>query len=248
MYFHLSRKSVKRIVDKPEECQMPDLKVMLWKKYGLVLECAYFTSGWYSFCVKNRKKLEEIAKRIKGQEVCPSRENIFRVMIEMEPRDVKCIIIGQDPYYNGQACGLAFAHEGGSIPASLRNIIKELRSDGYNAKTSDLTRWVKQGVMLLNTSLTTIPGKAGEHITLWSKFTEALLEFLSETLDYVVLILWGAHAQSYKKFFGSLTSDVIVSAHPSPRSADKGFFGSKPFSKANKFLRSRGKEEIDWSL
>ncbi len=167
----------------------------------------------------------------------------------------KVIIIGQDPYHTkGAAMGLAFGHHStrNTIQPSLKNIYKELKSEGYacDMTSGDLTRWsFKQEVFLINTALTVQEGKANSHGSkVWGKFVEELFKFLNRSLENAVVIMWGKHAQSYSKFFNDKKFKKISSAHPSPYSARNGFFGSKPFSRANKYLKEMGMEEVDWNL
>ena len=164
------------------------------------------------------------------------------------------MILGQDPYHTpGVANGLAFSVEiGAAIPPSLRNILKELESDldldwGLPAN-GDLTPWAKQGVLLLNTSLTVAEGSPGSHANIgWRALVEEVVNEVDQ-LDDIVWILWGKHAQSFAPPIDGRSKYIINSAHPSPFSADRGFFGSRPFSKCNNFLREMGKTAIDWRL
>lgn len=166
--------------------------------------------------------------------------------------DVKVLIVGQDPYPTpGHAMGLSFsvAPEVRPLPKSLINIFKELHEDvGINAPASgDLTPWADQGVMLLNRVLTVSPGKPASHQGRgWEEYTGAAIEALARRNQPLVAILWGKHAQSARSLLGS--TPVITSPHPSPLSAHRGFFGSKPFSRANALLAQQGAEPIDWSL
>jgi uracil-DNA glycosylase len=169
-----------------------------------------------------------------------------------QPLDqVKVLILGQDPYPTaGDAIGLAFAVVSGrSLPRSLNNIMRELGADLGASVTSggDLTRWSAQGVMLLNRHLTVEVGSAGSHAKLgWDAFTDRVLEELVRgQADKLVAVLWGAQAQTVAKFLPEAA--LVESAHPSPLSAHRGFFGSKPFSRVNEALRQRGMQPIDWS-
>ena len=166
--------------------------------------------------------------------------------------DIKVLIVGQDPYPTpGHAVGLSFAVEKGTepLPRSLQNIMKELHDDlGRTVSTSgDLSRWLPEGVMLLNRHLTVPIGNAGGHSTLgWDKFTDRAVEELARRQgERLVAILWGKEAQSLTPLLGQ--AQIIKSAHPSPLSASRGFFGSKPFSKANAALRAAGRIPVDWS-
>lgn len=185
--------------------------------------------------------------------IYPPPEKIFNAMILTKLQDVKVIIIGQDPYHTpGAAMGLAFSHENdyGKVQPSLRNVYKELVDCGYkvNTKSGDLTKWAKQGVFLINTALTVRQGQANSHSKEWIPFTEKLFKFMNEQLTHCVVIMWGAHAQSYAKYFDSKKHKKLMSSHPSPFSANAGFFGSKPFLKCNEQLKAWKMKEIDWNL
>lgn len=189
---------------------------------------------------------------------------IVSILLKHEPRDLmriraleltpinklKVVILGQDPYIKpGVATGLAFSTTSKPMPKSLLNILKELATD-LNAQTplhGDLTKWAKQGVLLLNTALTV--GKTpGSHLSMWRPFTDKIIKDISDHKDNVVFILWGKHAQSKLHIIDRSKHLVIQSAHPSPLSAKRGFFGSKPFSRANEYLVHYGIEPIDWKL
>jgi uracil-DNA glycosylase len=183
--------------------------------------------------------------------VYPQPKNIFRAF-ELTPFDkVEVVILGQDPYHGpGQANGLCFAvGEGVTLPPSLQNIFKELESDvgRVQNRTGDLERWAKQGVLLLNATLTVRARNAGSHQGKgWEQFTDAVIRKLSEEREHLVFILWGNYAKQKGAQIDRFKHLVIQSAHPSPFSAASGFFGSKPFSKANEYLLEHGKKPIDW--
>lgn len=194
-----------------------------------------------------------LAREYKLHTVYPSKENLFQALKLTPYEDTKVVILGQDPYHGpGQAHGLSFSvMPGVRIPPSLVNIYKELHSDlgvpipnnGY------LVPWAKQGVLLLNTVLTVREGQANSHKDLgWERFTDAVIEKLNEREKPVVFILWGSHAQKKGAFIDRGKHQVLKSVHPSPLSAHRGFFGSRPFSKTNAFLESHGMEPIDWSI
>ena len=166
---------------------------------------------------------------------------------------VKAVLLGQDPYHNeGQAHGLCFSvQKGVQNPPSLENIFKELQSDIGCArpKTGDLTKWAKEGVLLLNTSLSVRAHQANSHSKCgWAWFTDSVIQLLSEQKKNLVFILWGGNARSKKPLIDQCKHLVVESAHPSPLSAYNGFFGSKPFSKTNEYLESNGIPPIDWDL
>ncbi|PKP61566.1 MAG: uracil-DNA glycosylase, partial [Alphaproteobacteria bacterium HGW-Alphaproteobacteria-9] len=171
--------------------------------------------------------------------------------------DVRCVILGQDPYHGpGQAHGLAFSvQDGVRLPPSLVNIYKELEADlGLpRAATGDLTRWARQGVLLLNNTLTVEGGQAGSHAGRgWDAITDACVAAAAQRDAPTVFILWGSHARKKASRIPALGRSsahlVLTSAHPSPLSALNGFFGSRPFSQTNAFLEQRGRGVIDWGL
>ncbi len=183
--------------------------------------------------------------------VYPSPQNIFRAFDETPFDSVKVVILGQDPYHGeGQANGLCFAvNSGVRIPPSLQNIFKELESDlGREVnRDTDLGRWAAQGVLLLNATLTVRAASAGSHQGKgWEQFTDAAIKKLNDEREGIVFILWGNYAKQKGAHIDRSKHFVIGSAHPSPLSAHNGFFGSKPFSKANEYLVKRGKTVIDW--
>ena len=184
--------------------------------------------------------------------VYPPPKNIFRAF-ELTPFDqVEVVILGQDPYHgSGQANGLCFAvGEEVPLPPSLQNIFKEIESDlGQRLvnRTGDLERWARQGVLLLNATLTVRAHKAGSHQGKgWEQFTDAVIRALSEKRENLVFILWGNYAKAKGAHIDRNKHCVIQSAHPSPFSAPSGFFGSKPFSKTNDYLVAHSKKPIDW--
>lgn len=198
-------------------------------------------------------KLAEFVKsEYKKTTVYPPPGFVFRAF-ELTPYDkVKVVILGQDPYHGvGQANGLAFAvNQGVELPPSLQNIYKEIKSDMADEKdrvSGDLENWAKQGVLLLNATLTVRAHQAGSHQNKgWERFTDAVVRILSETKEHLVFILWGNYAQKKGAVIDSNKHLVIRSAHPSPLSAYNGFFGSKPFSQCNAYLIFNGEEPIEW--
>lgn len=184
--------------------------------------------------------------------VYPAPKNIFRAF-ELTPFDkVEVVILGQDPYHGPrQANGLCFAvNDGVPLPPSLQNIFKEIENDFGRKlahKSGDLERWAKQGVLLLNATLTVEAHKAGSHQGKgWEQFTDAVIRTLSDKKEHLVFILWGNYAKSKGNLVDWSKHEIIESAHPSPLSAHHGFFGSKPFSKTNEYLIEHGKQPIDW--
>ena len=199
-------------------------------------------------------KLREFLKsEYKTHTVYPDMNDIFNSLKYADYKSLKAVIIGQDPYHEpGQAHGLAFSVQKGTpIPPSLQNIYKELQSDlGITpASHGELTKWAKQGVLLLNNALTVRRGQANSHRGKgWETLTDAIVKKVNEKPEPVVYILWGANAREKTKLINNPDHLVLTCAHPSPLSAHNGFFGCKHFSKANEFLRSKGVGEIDWRV
>lgn len=181
--------------------------------------------------------------------IYPPREKVFNAIQTTPLEDVKVVIIGQDPYHGpNQAQGLSFSvPEEVPAPPSLQNILKELSQDLGQRDHHDLTNWAKQGVLLLNASLTVPEHQANAHAGgIWEPFTDAIIKVVNQKTTPVVFILWGGFARKKKSLITNPIHHVIESAHPSPLSAYRGFFGSKPFSKTNHFLAEQGLEPVDW--
>lgn len=183
--------------------------------------------------------------------VYPPGKEIFRAFDYCPFNDVRVVIIGQDPYHGpGQANGLCFSvRDGIRMPPSLVNIFKEIKNDLGKAipASGDLNRWAVQGVLLLNATLTVRASEAGSHQNKgWEQFTDAVIKKISEEKQHVVFLLWGTYAQKKGEMIDRTKHLVLMSAHPSPFSAERGFFGNKHFSQTNAFLRSKGLKEIDW--
>ncbi len=179
--------------------------------------------------------------------------DIFNALHYTPYKDVKVVILGQDPYHGpNQAHGLSFSVKPGvPIPPSLMNIYKELQSDlgCYIPNNGYLKKWTGQGILLLNTVLTVRAGQPNSHRGIgWEIFTDKIIQLLNNRQDPIVFILWGKNAQSKLKIINNPRHFIVQSVHPSPLSAKRGFFGSKPFSKVNKFLMSIEKEPIDWQI
>lgn len=195
--------------------------------------------------------IEFVKTEYQTQTVFPPGKEIFNAFDHCPFDAVKVVIIGQDPYHGvGQANGLCFSvREGVRMPPSLVNIFKEIQNDlGKPIPTSgNLERWANQGVLLLNATLTVRASSPGSHQNKgWETFTDAVIRVLSEKKENLVFILWGAYAQKKGEIIDGTRHSILKAAHPSPFSADKGFFGCRHFSKANAFLRSKGIQEIDW--
>jgi uracil-DNA glycosylase len=183
--------------------------------------------------------------------VYPPGKEIFRAFDCSEFDQVKVVIIGQDPYHGpGQANGLCFSvRDGVTMPPSLKNIFKEIYNDLGKPipKNGELERWATQGVLLLNATLTVRASSPGSHQNKgWENFTDAVIRQISDQKNNIVFLLWGAYAQKKGEIIDRSKHLVLMSAHPSPFSADRGFFGCKHFSKTNEYLKSKGLKEIDW--
>lgn len=179
----------------------------------------------------------------------PPREKVFAALQKTPLHDVRVVILGQDPYHGRkQAQGLSFSvPDDLPSPPSLQNILKELADDIGVRSRHDLTSWAEQGVLLLNACLTVPAGQANGHAGLvWEPFTDAVIQVVNGLETPVVFILWGGYARKKKNLITKSHHFVIESAHPSPLSAYRGFFGSKPFSRANAFLQEKGAKPIDW--
>jgi uracil-DNA glycosylase len=184
--------------------------------------------------------------------VFPSEREVFTALQLTSPHDVRVVIVGQDPYHGaGQAHGLSFSVQHGTrIPPSLRNIYAELHSDFDSPppQHGNLEAWAKQGVLLLNSTLTVREGEAGSHAGHgWEMFTDAIISYLGSSQRHIVFVLWGAHAGK-KASLVNPQHTVITSVHPSPLSAHRGFFGSRPFSRANRALSDHNQPEINWAI
>lgn len=192
-------------------------------------------------------------KEHEHKNIYPAKSDIFKALELSSYENTKLVILGQDPYYNfGQANGLAFSvNRGVKIPPSLKNIFKELESDLSiePSNNGDLSKWASQGVLLLNTSLSVEEKKPNSHRAIgWQKFTDKVIKLVNDKDKACVFFLWGNNAKAKESLITNPIHKIIKSSHPSPLSARISFFGSKPFSKANDFLREEGREEINWNL
>lgn len=205
--------------------------------------------NWIDLLSSELEILDEIESQLSGEEYIPSQSQVMQAF-KYDPIKIKVLILGQDPYPKStDAMGLAFSvsRESKRIPASLQNIYKELVDDlGITHPAhGDLSAWCDQGVILMNTALTCRPGESDSHEYLgWQRFTDSVVALLAER--NVCAILWGKSAAKNSHLFSS--EDLFLSAHPSPLSAYRGFFGSKPFSKVNTRLIEKGEEHINWEL
>ena len=182
--------------------------------------------------------------------VYPKSADVFKALYTTAFKDVRVVILGQDPYHGpGQAMGLSFSVPGGvALPPSLQNIYKELAADlGVQRQSGDLTDWAEQGVLLLNAVLTVRARQAASHQNKgWEQFTDAILRAVSDKPEHVVFILWGGFARKKKTLIDTSRHTIIESPHPSPLSAHAGFFGSRPFSRTNQALVAHGQAPIAW--
>ena len=215
-------------------------------------------SSWEEI-FNNYPKIDELNNMIKEideqrltKTIYPPKEQVFRVF-DLPLKDIKVVILGQDPYHNpDQACGLSFSvNDGVPLPKSLINIYKELHDDLSikPAKTGNLESWFKQGVFLLNAVLTVEKNSPASHSKMgWENFTDYIIENISEKNENVVFVLWGTYARSKNKLIDPSKHKIIESAHPSPLSAYRGFFGSKVFSQINSYLAENDRETINFEL
>ena len=208
--------------------------------------------GWSAYFDKFnlRGKIEEILSKLENEEYYPSKENIFRAIQEVPPENVKVVIVGQDPYHEkGQANGFAFAvNKGVRTPPSLVNIFKEIKLEyGEMPTDTTLVEWAKQGVLLLNTTLTVSKGIANSHSEFgWRSITDNIMQILNNMPQHIVYLLWGNSAQQFKQILNNPRQLVLSTSHPSPRSVHRGFLGCDHFKKANEYLKKYGLEEIIW--
>jgi len=194
-----------------------------------------------------------IEEKAKGKNIFPPGPQIFNAFNSTPFEDVRVVIIGQDPYHGkGQAHGLCFSvNKGITIPPSLKNIYKELESDLHCSipNHGDLSVWAKQGVLLLNAILTVQESKPGSHRNKgWEQFTNAAISKLSEKRKHLVFLLWGRFAQEKEALIDSSRHLILKATHPSPFSADRGFFGCRHFSKCNEYLEQKGIESVNWQI
>jgi uracil-DNA glycosylase len=204
--------------------------------------------------IKNTEYYQNLWQKVEEEyqtnQVFPPKEQIFRALELTDFEDVKVVIIGQDPYHNDfQANGLCFSvSEQVKAPPSLKNIFTELKDDvGIERFSKELDDWAKQGVLMLNATLTVRAHSPNSHKDLgWEKFTDFIIKEVSDKKENVVFVLWGAFAQKKAELIDSAKHFIIKSAHPSPFSVYRGFYGSKPFSKINEYLASKNLKTISW--
>lgn len=200
------------------------------------------------------KFLNLVEKEYETKTIFPPKDHVFEALKLTPYKNVKVVIVGQDPYHGeGEAHGLSFSvQEGIKVPPSLQNIYKEQFSDlgiTQPKDKGDLTKWAKEGVLLLNAVLTVEKDKPASHRKLgWERLTDYIIKTLNDHETPIVFILWGNFAKEKSALITNPKHLILSSPHPSPFSANYGFFGSKPFSKANAFLKANGLEPIDWQL
>jgi uracil-DNA glycosylase len=212
-----------------------------WKK---LLQTEFEKEYWKT--LTERVRDEYLSRR-----VFPKPQHIFRALESCAPHEVRVVMLGQDPYHTpGVADGLAFSTlPGNPVPPSLQNIFKEIANEYGTTPSTDpeLSRWAKQGVLLLNASLSVRSGEANSHADYgWHAFTDAIIKAISEQEEHVVFMLWGSFAQKKKVLVDSEKHLILTAPHPSPLSAHRGFFGCGHFKKANEYLKAHGRTEIDW--
>jgi uracil-DNA glycosylase len=216
-----------------------------------------FPKSWSALLREEARKeylflLEKKVEEAYASSICfPPKQKIFETFALCKPQELRVVILGQDPYHGaGEAHGLAFSvRQGIKTPPSLRNIFKELESEFEIdlTRTTDLTCWAEQGVFLLNSVLTVEKNRAGSHSKWgWEEFTNAVISFISKENKQVVFVLWGDYARKKSVLIDMSKHAIIESVHPSPLSAYRGFFGSKPFSKVNEHLSAWGLAQISW--
>lgn len=217
------------------------------------------SGDWYEALKGEFKKpyykqlFDTVTKEYQTRQIFPPANDIFNAFHYTPLKNVKVVIFGQDPYHNyGQAHGLCFSvQKGVQVPPSLVNVYKELQDDlGCTIPSHGcLTKWAEQGVLMLNTVLTVRAHEANSHKGIgWEEFTDAAIRVLNEQDRPMVFILWGAPAQRKEKMLNNPQHLILKAPHPSPLSSYRGFFGSKPFSQTNAFLKAHGVEPIDWQI
>lgn len=219
---------------------------MIGNDWDQELSIIWNSKGFHNF-------LNIIDNEYNTKTIYPPKDEVFNALKYTPYKDVKVVIVGQDPYHGeGEAMGLSFSvNDGVKIPPSLKNIYKELYDDlGIEpATTGNLTNWAKQGVLLLNSTLTVVKDQANSHANIgWNLFTDYIIKKINAKDSPVVFILWGNFAKSKKVYITNPKHIIIESTHPSPFSASSGFFGSRPFSRTNDFLIKTNQKPIDWHV
>lgn len=200
-----------------------------------------------------KKMIVFLEEEYKTKAIYPKKEDVFNAFKFTAYKDVKVVIIGQDPYHQkGQAHGLSFSVQHNiKTPKSLNNIYKELKTDlnCFMPDNGNLEKWARQGVLLLNATLTVEDSKPNSHKDIgWASFTKKVIELLNQKKEPIIFLLWGNFAKDFKSLIDTNKHFVLEAPHPSPYSASNGFFGCKHFSKANALLKLQGKQSIDWQI
>ena len=206
--------------------------------------------SWEKIFFKNKSKLLHICNMLRDKEYYPPTKDVFNIFHLLAPKDIKVVILGQDPYYNyDMAMGLSFSvRKGKPIPKSLKNIYKNLCEkveEFLPPKHGSLLGWAEQGVFLYNTALTVFPQKPGSHTGIWKGFSTDVIKYISKR-GGIVFMLWGRKAQNFEKCIVSKDNLILKTSHPSGLSANRGFLTCDHFVDANKFLKEKGREPIDW--
>lgn len=232
------------------------------KKKTSMIESSYH-SGWCDFFMKHQKTFETIMTKVeKDGEYYPKRENVLRCFQTLGPKDIKVVLLGQDPYIGAeeidgvlepQACGLSFGvSRQHRIPPSLLNMFKEIQAcypQSHWPGHGCLERWtMEENIFLLNASLTVRPHESNSHSYLWSHFTDDVIQYISNVSDGTIFLLMGNFAKSKKQFINTEKHKLFETVHPSPLSSHKGFFGCRVFYHINEYLKKTGKKEIQWFL
>jgi len=224
---------------------------------SLIILLENLKTDWKELLLEQKETLDEISKIHDSQkstyqphlQILPSENLIFNCFNFFNVQQTRVIILGQDPYQNvGLPMGLCFSVPvGAKMPPSLLNIFKELQTIyGETRINTDLTDWAQQGVLLLNTALTVLEGKSNFNAKIWKKFTDKVIKDISDNCFNLVFILWGNNAIEKKSLIDEKKHLILTSAHPSPLSASRGFFGNNHFGLANNYLKTHGKEKINW--
>jgi len=232
------------------------------KNYNFEYYIKHIHEDWKDFFLKNKETISDILDKISNKKIYPKKKHIFRLFKYLPPNDIKCVILGQDPYINyesiegkevPQAEGFSFSvpknHK--KIPPSLKNIFKEIKNSypDFKYENGNLKKWVKkEKIFLLNSALTVLPGKSNSHSKYWESFTDNVIEYISENNKDIVFILMGNNAKSKSNLISTDKHTVLTSVHPSPLSASRGFFGCKIFEKTNNKLKDKNIKPISWSL
>ena len=217
---------------------------------------------WLDFFESQKDDLKLILSKTLVSKVYPNKSNIFKVFKYLSPKEIKVVILGQDPYINfedvngrkiPQAQGLSFSvpKDHKNIPPSLKNIFKEIKNSypEFNYSNGSLKKWVKkEKIFLLNSALTVIPGKSNSHQKYWQKFTDDVIKYISDSNENIIFILMGNNAKSKTSLIDTDKHVILTSVHPSPLSASRGFFGSNIFKNTNEELSKRNLKEVNWNL